>query len=112
MTLPAWARRARQRQAAEPLCGAPAEQVDPTLRLRLLTLRPPLDPEPLDDPLRFVRTDLDKIIGRLGPLPFDDERRELPDHVPVKRLVPESARSRPPPSREPCGIVRCRPTVA
>ncbi len=55
-----------------------------------LALRPPLSPEPLDDPLRLFLTDLDKIIGRFGPLPLDDERCELPVQPTVERFVTEA----------------------
>ena len=37
--------------------------------------------EAFDDLIRLILSDLDQVIRRFVPLPFDDKRRELPAQV-------------------------------
>src|ERR1022692_371780 len=56
-------------------------------KVRLLILRPPLDPELLDDPLRLLLADLYDLEGHVTSLSCGNERGLAPRLIPLKGFV-------------------------
>src|ERR1022692_4658354 len=59
-------------------------------KVRLLILRPPLDPELLDDPLRLLLADLYDLEGHVTSLSCGNERGVAPRLVPLEGFVADA----------------------